>query len=176
MERNELDRFLDEALGRYSCVDPRPALEQRVLSRVRAEAAAPRFGFLRWALPAVALACLLAGIAFRSYRAPVSTPPNIRETAASTPQPALAPVETARPLPKLRRNAPVGARRAGLPKQAVFPIPTRLTNEERALVALARSSPKLALEAFREAPQQEIRLIRIEEIKIPPLQIGDGAQ
>jgi hypothetical protein len=61
-------------------------------------------------------------------------------------------------------------------KQAEFPIRTPLTQQERALVAFVRSAPNDALQAFGEMPQTKIEPLRIEEIRLQPLQISDGAK
>jgi hypothetical protein len=63
-ENSERDRELDAALARYSAVEPRPGLEQRVLANLRAEqqldAARGRRGWR--ALAALAVACSIAVI------------------------------------------------------------------------------------------------------------------
>ena len=58
-----MDRALDEALAQYANVEPLAGIEQRILGRVRAEAAAPRLGFKRWALAAVAVVVVAIGTA-----------------------------------------------------------------------------------------------------------------
>ena len=97
-QRDAMDRLIDGGLASYSNGEPRPGLEQRILSRVRTEDVRPRFPLLRWALPIAALASLLAGIALWPHRAPAPGPPAAVQTAASELPAAVAPVEPAAPL------------------------------------------------------------------------------
>jgi hypothetical protein len=61
-------------------------------------------------------------------------------------------------------------KRQALPRLPQFPAPAPVTNEERALLAFVTRAPKEAQEALIDAPQLDVEPIRIEEIKIQPLQ------
>lgn len=167
--RDALDRLLDEGLASYAAEEPRTGLEQRVLHRVRAEGARPRWLFLRWALPAAALACVVAGVMLRTQPAPAPE----RQVASQIPPPEVpaavpAPEEPAAP-PRQRPARP------SLPKLAVFPTPMPLTPEERALTRVVVSAPEENTDAAGDSPQG-IEPIEVDKIEIPPLQIGDGTQ
>jgi hypothetical protein len=159
---DELDRWIDGALSTYSSAEPLAGLEQRVLDRVGLAEAARRRRW-RWtlalAIPAVAAAMFvvlapkpapIALVAVEAPPAPVVLPPE--------------PAPVRRKAPKPRRTASKPAP----PKRNLFPTLSPLTDEERLLVQLARSSPELLL----AKPADEIE---IKPIEIAPLQIG-GAQ
>ena len=174
--RDAMERLLDDALASYSNEEPRPGLEQRILTRVRTESAPPRFLFLKWALPISAAACLLAGIIFWPHSTPAPESPATVQTAVAEPPAAVAPVEPVTPPCKKHRTTPLLARHPALPKRPQFPTPSPLTAEERALVAFVRLAPDQALQAFSDTPPKEIEPIRINEIKIQPLQNGDETE
>src|SRR5437879_3724578 len=120
----ELDKLLDEALTSYSSEDPRPGLEQRVLSRVRAAGAPRRFGWWRWAVAIPVFASLLVlAVSHRVKPHPAAAEHNL----ASVQPAATTDVTPAEPRPAAPRrarragNRPVVAR-SPLPKRAVFPI------------------------------------------------------
>lgn len=172
-ERDALDRLLDEGLAAYANREPRAGLESRILYRVRSERAPRRFFVLRWALPVAAAVCLAAAVAYWSHRAPAPVPPPVTETAATVPAPA--PLEAAKPEPPprpARRNAPP---RAPLPKRPEFPTPTPLTSEERALLAIYRVAPELALEVLGESAESEMEPNGIEEVN-QQLTPGSGSE
>ncbi len=162
--RDELDRILDGALSAYSTAEPLDGLEQRVLNRIGGvKAPRRRFGF--WGFALAASAVLLIGIAVLETRSHPA--PNVAGSAA----PAKHATETrvAAPVrPAVRRTRHV-TRKRGRPEQMVFPTPTPLTTEERALVAFVEQHPKEALVAFTDAPKRDIEPISIEPIQIPPL-------
>lgn len=54
-------------------------------------------------------------------------------------------------------------------KANVFPSPSPLTGEERALLRFVEQSPEAAEKAFAEVHQQEAQPLRIEALKIIPL-------
>ena len=170
-QRDPLDRLLDDALAAYVNQEPRPGLERRVLNRVRAEGARPRFAFLGWASPAAVLGCLLAVVLWNN-RATVPAAPEMARAGVSPTPVVDAATESGKPL----RRQPGNTRRASVPKQAEFPVPTPLTRQERALVAFVSSAPDEALQTFGQPRPPEIEPLWIDEIELPPLQIGDGAK
>jgi hypothetical protein len=163
-ERDSLESLLDNALASYSMQEPRPGLDRRVLHRIHS-AAAPRLVFPRWTWAIPAAACLLwAGIHWTRPvatpgRAPVTHMAAARETTPA--KPATPPIVER---PRERKS---------LPRLPQFPAPAPVTNEERALLAFVTRAPRQAQEALLDARQQSVEPIRIEEIKIQPLQ-SDG--
>ena len=160
-ERDNIESLLDDALASYSRQEPRPGLEQRVLDRIQADAS-PRLVFPRWAWVIPAAACLLwAGVLWTRHAA---TPVRV--------QPAH--VTVARAIPPSRQETPRIVhrphKRQALPRLPQFPAPAPVTNEERALLAFVTRAPKEAQAALIDAPQLDVEPIRIEEIKIQPLQ------
>ena len=179
MRRDELmDRLLDEALSSYASQAPRPGLEQRVLDRVHRAGRARRLAFPRfprWAMAVgIAFGLLLAGIFLRPRRA---KPDGFRATRSMARIPAAAAARgqaDARPLAaraskKKRRRAPA------LPRLPEFPTPAAITDEERALLALVAGAPREARDVFGEMRRRSAEPIRIEAIKIQPLE-SDGWQ
>ncbi|HVT96269.1 MAG TPA: hypothetical protein VHE33_02100, partial [Acidobacteriaceae bacterium] len=63
-----------------------------------------------------------------------------------------------------------------LPKQDVFPEPRPLSAQEEALVAFASHVPAKVQEQVIEAQKHANDPIVIAELKIAPLEIGDGEQ
>jgi hypothetical protein len=175
-ERDELDRVIDGALSGYSSADPMDGLEDRVLRRVQAAAAArrsPWFYRLGFAVPALA-ALLLAGIALwmETRKAAVSEPPSL----TSQPQLSLAPApRVAAPERGNKTGRGYSAPARSLPKEECFPAPTPMTNEERALVAWVGRAPLEAAQAFADLQKRSAEPIEIQPIQLPPLQ-SDGAQ
>jgi hypothetical protein len=169
--RDRLDSLLDEALATYANPEPRAGLESRVLAQVRAGAARPRFPRLRWALPVAALACLLAAVTLWNHRTAPPAAPAIRSIATSSPPSAAATASRPKPV-RVKAKRP---RRARLPRQPEFPIRIALTREERAWMALARRAPEDALQAVGEPPTR-IEPLRIQEIQLQPLPVGDGVR
>ncbi|MBZ5619471.1 MAG: hypothetical protein LAQ69_12220 [Acidobacteriia bacterium] len=172
---DELDKLLDEALASYSSEEPRPGLEQRVLGRVRAAGTQRRFGWWRWAVAIPVLASLLV-VAITHRVKPQAT---IAERTISTAQPpattdAASAEEPQAAAPRRRHRVvtrPVVAR-SPLPRLSVFPRPSALSPEERALVDLVARFPDQAREVLIEADQRSAEPIEIRKIQIPPLTGG----
>jgi hypothetical protein len=152
-ERSELDRRLDAALAEYANVEPPAGMEQRILARVREPGVSRRVHWWRWVAVAVpALACLLAVFVYRD-QPPVAPPSPV---ALSVPQaPALV-----RPVVKrAARPRPVP-----LPKREVFPTPSPLSPQERALLQLVAQSPEKARELLAPVEPKPIEPIVIEPL------------
>ena len=170
---DELDRLLDEALASYSSEEPRPGLEQRVLARVRAEAAPRRFGWWRWGVAIPLLASLLVvAIAYRSKPQATSRE---RDLASAKP-PATVVAAPAKPRPDTPRRARSVHRavvaHSALPRRDVFPLPTPLSPEERAVLNLVRRFPDQARRVLIDANDRSNQPIEIPGIEIPPLSGG----
>jgi hypothetical protein len=166
-ERDNIESLLDNALASYSMQEPRPGLDRRVLERIHSDDA-PRPVFPRWAWAIPAAACLLwAGIFGPRY---VAAPKHSRlaQAAHMAAPPAIAPSRPEHP-----RIVERPRRRKSQPRLPQFPAPAPVTNEERALLAFVARAPKEAQEALLDTPQPGVEPIRIEEIKIQPLQ-SDG--
>jgi hypothetical protein len=169
-EPDALDRALDKALAQYSSEEPLAGLEQRVLHRVRAEGARPRFGFGRWVLAvgvAVAAGMLATAVLWKR-------PVPLGAVAGQARRPV--------PLAAQKRAAPAGFRkRAGqarrpvpLPRRSEFPTPAPVTSEERALLAFVTRAPDVAREAFIDLQRRSTEPIQVEEIRIEPLRSHDA--
>jgi len=157
MENDEIEKILDEALTRYSSVEPLAGLDQRILNRVRESGARPRHILWPWILAgssAVVAGLLVAAILWTK---PVPTPAPVVLAHAV---PAITFVAPPRPQPDLL---------AGLPKRREFPTPAPITAEERALLTLAAQAPNQTLEAFRDLEHQGGKPLQLNEIKIEPL-------
>jgi len=150
--RDEFDSLLDAALESYAKLEPPPGMEERIVARIRASRERASFGWWRWA--AVAIPALAGLVAVFTYRAaPPLDPPRVAWTAP--PAPVLAPRVTKR----VQR-----ARRAALPRLEVFPTPSPLTSEERALLVLVAQSPELARELLTPTEPKPIEPINVEPI------------
>jgi hypothetical protein len=181
MDRNhsdELDRIIDRGLAGYSSREPLAGLEDRVLNRIRLEAAGPRRS--RWwalALVVPALAALvIVAVVSRSGHAPIAK--SIQTAGVVAPPlsmaPALPPAAVSRPARRTRGAKPSRASLRFLPKRDQFPTPSPLTPEERALILLAQARPA-EVEAFAELQRKNLKDIEIPPIEIPPLRI-EGIQ
>jgi hypothetical protein len=163
-ERDNIESLLDNALASYSMQEPRPGLDRRVLHRIHSDDA-PRLVFPRWSWAIPAAACLLwAGIFWNRHAA---TPERVQVSHVAAAR------ATAPPRPATPPMVDHPHKRQALPRLPQFPAPAPVTNEERALLAFVALAPKEAQEALIDTPQQSVEPIRIEEIKIQPLQ-SDG--
>jgi hypothetical protein len=163
-EPHAIDRVLEEALAEYSSAEPLAGIEQRVLRRVRAEGARTRGTLWRWVF--VAGAVVAASITFMAVVRMRPVPDPVRVIA-----------QVPKPMPRMASAQPSRKRstRPGLPRRRDFPIPAPVSQEERALLALVTRSPDETREAFRDLQQRSTEPIRLEEIKIEPLQ-SDGSR
>ncbi len=160
-DRDNIESLLDDALASYARPEPRPGLERRILDRIHADTS-PRRAFPRWAWAIAAAACLLwAGVLWNRHGATPTRAP-------------VAQVAAVRAVPPSRQETPRIVHRPHsrrvLPRLPQFPAPAPVTNEERALLAFVTHAPKEAQESLIATEQQSVEPIRIEEIKIPPLQ------
>ena len=175
---NQFDEILDHALSEYRDVEPLSGLEDRVLRRLPLEPNS-RSAFWRLArlgafgTPA-ALLLLAIILITRSHQ-----PQAPREQGSSS-TPAPATIQASAPPLK---NSPVATGRRPEPQTSMrlkssdvqsfpatrspaqaFPIPVRMTNEEHALVAVAKAHPDVLLANVRED-----ELITIAPVVIKPL-------
>jgi hypothetical protein len=135
---------------------PRPGIEERVLYRVRS---AGRRRFYWIPIPALLLLVLLF------WPRPAVVRVTLPEVGQALPP---ARLRTATAAPRFK-----GERKPVFRVQVhSFPTPTPLTDEEKALQALAASRPQEAQQLLAHADD---RPIEIPELQIPPLQ-SDGGQ
>ena len=181
--RDEIDLLLDSALATYADPGPDSGLEQRILTRIAADAhAAPRRRWLPWAIALPAAASLLIFIlilhpwtnhtSVLPQQADVShrpMPPIEAANRSSSP-----PARTRRSEAPLRRQRPrhraLAIRSAPLPKLDVFPTPQPLSPQERALVNFAAHATKSERESLVTSQQQADAPLHIAAIQITPLQ------
>jgi hypothetical protein len=161
-ERDALDRELTAALAKFTAVEPRPGLEDRVLAHVRSERERiPDRSWWSVVSAAVAVAAVIivtVTLVLRAGRphapeianhspAPVPTP------AAERPAPQVASNNSpnaAHPQPRQRTAVRHGSRREAVsvsvapPKLDHFPSPQPLTEQELALAHYVRQFPQEA--------------------------------
>ena len=180
-ERNrQLDSWLDETLSHYNDAEPQWGFEQRILAKVRG--AEERRWHLGWFwVPAVlgvaiAIAVLLNVRGGEKQKVmPIeratSAQPNTPKVTPET-EPQKAAVAHPREVVRRVRNSK-SAENTAQPRQAVFPTPSPLTDEERALVAFAQSRPRQT-ERLAKSQQQspEEQVITIQAIRIEPIEAG----
>ena len=161
--RDDLDRTLDAALAKYSSVEPRAGLEQRVMANLKTQPAVESAHiWWRWALSAGAFAvlCIAAALWWNASRHPNSAAPDQAEQTHSAPEPpkqvgvpAIQAERVSAPARRKKRtqqeNPVVAQRTLRLNK---FPQPQPLSPEE---MALARYVAQFPAEATLIAEAQE---------------------
>jgi hypothetical protein len=160
-ENDGLDRVLDTALAKYTAVEPRAGLDERVLAGLCArQAEAPQRTWWRWglagALAAIFIAALLMGVKSNkpspqqtATHPPIHEPsPNARqapvmaENRPQTARPTVVPTRSAHPRPTAVHST--AAAKAN-PKLDIFPSPRPLSKEELALARYVRDFPEEAI-------------------------------
>jgi len=171
-ERDPLDGMLDAALAKYSAVEPRAGLEQRILAHVRSEQnRIPARSWWQWGaagLVAAAVVIVMA-LGWKSSRpaklevqraaAPIQTvqPPATQASANGGMQTAVA-VRLRHKATRHHVHPPMVV--ADGPKLDQFPSPRPLTDEEIALTRYVHSFPK---EALLIAQAQALEEMEIEK-------------
>jgi hypothetical protein len=174
---NEFDALLHDALSEYRDAEPLAGLEDRVLERLAEVNDKRKAPWLRWAVAAACAAVVAIAVWIGASRRSIETqaPTAVvtvrpaESAPAQAPAPVVrAPAVTAHKATKSVRTAIPSAPAAGAQaKPAVFPLPTPLTGDERALMAVLQQDPKAATGASEES-----KPITIAEIEIKPLAIG----
>jgi hypothetical protein len=178
--QSELDRVLDAALAKYTAVDPRAGLEERMLATLRAEQArVPERGWWHWiaagALAAVVVVAL--AVAWRSGRphAPVianhaPTPaPTVQQSGTRT-------VSNGGALPRAHARRLPPRVVAANPKLDQFPSPRPLSEQELLLVRYVHEFPEdavLIAQAQAESEKEIERLIGNQSAGTSPDQPQD---
>ena len=174
---HRLDSELDAALAKYSAVEPRAGLEERVLANLRAERArVPNHSWWRWsvagALTAVVLAALVLGWKLGKSPVMVNHPSTSRPDASQL-QTNVAANGGAKQLPPTGRVPKPAVRRprptvfaAVNPKLDQFPSPQPLTEQEKILASYVARFHAQAVLIARVA-NEEIQQDRAELIDKP---------
>ncbi|HKS74708.1 MAG TPA: hypothetical protein VJQ82_16005 [Terriglobales bacterium] len=136
MRDQELDRWLDEALGDYADVEPRAGLENRMLARLASE----KRRTVRWWGFALSMA-VLAIVVFLWLRPQLeSVPaPEVRWTAELPP-----PLPIERTISERQHVPPEHSRHAAHAKRERFPSPSPLTEQEKLLARFVQQFPQRA--------------------------------
>jgi hypothetical protein len=152
-----LDELLHSALSAYSSAEPRPGLETKILAQVREATSRKELPKRNWSwlwagAAAIAAVLLIALWISRHALAPAPTNNVVRSKEPPV-----------RPAPKLENNTPMTAaspanqrRRqhgmlhsqivaAAVPRLAVFPTPTPLSEQERLLLSYYAHTPRKEL-------------------------------
>ena len=169
----QLDDLLDSLLSRYSSAEPRPGFETRILAQVK-EATAPGkpwFWNLRWLAAGAAGAAVVAVIMFilfsRTATAPRPQPPIVNNRKVPSPSMMLPLVVVA---PKAVREPRVSPQPQPeeptvVARQAVFPAPTPLSEQERLMLRYLVATPKEELIAQSRPDEPHVDL---EQEAAPP--------
>ena len=174
---NQFDEILDHALSEYRDVEPLSGLEDRVLRRLQQPNSRSAF-WRRRRLGAFATSAALLLLAIflitrgHQPQAPreqgSSTSPAPAAIQASAPPVKNSPMATARrpkPQTSMRpKSSDVHSLAATRSPVQAFPTPVRMTNEEHALVAVAKAHPDVL-----QASVREDELITIAPVVIKPL-------
>ena len=173
---DEIEHVLDSALSCYSSKSGSFGLEERILNCVRCDVHPTQYIWKRLTMPSAMLAAAAVSVVlttFVSHRPhePVSTSSQAKRIAINNPpvlrlqertpnvpyrQAVVVTPETPR---KIR--APIRARK--------FPLPSPLTEEERAVLALKKYAPQDFVNMLSEATSTDAQPIQIEPLKIEPL-------
>jgi hypothetical protein len=176
MNREERERLVDGVLDRAlgpQAVEPRPGLEERILANLPAHAPRPWWQWM-W-IPALAAAAVLAiVIGMRVMHEETPQPVQVRNTVETPKQEVATKLEA--PMVKKAEPPRVIAKRVPprqmlseqkveiaraipsqeLPRQAVFPAPQPLTEQERLLLAFVnRQRPQAELVASEQQAERE---------------------
>ena len=168
---DDLDRALDAALAKYSAVEPRAGLEDRVLANLRTEQSRETtHNWWRWTLAAVLATAVVVAVAmgWRSSRPiqPViaNHPPTETQNPPEPERQAVNHGENAVPSPHhrtVRRTIThqSNAVAAANPKLDQFPSPQPLSEQERALARYVRDFPQEAelIARMQEESEREIQ-------------------
>lgn len=173
-----VDELLDASLRRYSQVEPRRGLEERLLANVPEQA--QRFAWPSWVwIPAAATAAiLLAALAFYATRQ-AAPPPSAPSVAQQVPSAPVAPTMSAKATPpapypnvsrvRVERMASPGRLGAG-PRLASFPARAPISEQERLLLQFMQQTPKEQLMA-RQLGAAPIERLDFKPLAVPPLEL-----
>ncbi len=173
-----LERELDAALSKYSAVEPRAGLEERILANLRAEQArVPNRAWWRWSAALVAVVIILAMVvALRPGRrhedgTARQAPPAIQNP--TQPETQLVATRVDHGTAKAARVAPRAPAKHSIhpavsapPKLDRFPSPQPLSEQERMLARYVADYPQRAallaearMEALRQDAQERAAIV-----------------
>jgi hypothetical protein len=176
-ERDDLDGLIDMVLASHADPGPNSGLERRILARINVtQVFAQRRRRLIWAagLPAAVTASflLLFVVSTMRHAQPHAHP----ETGALIEKPLATPFGklSAPPRPVVRSGTRKAARHpiiqaSAMPKLDVFPTPTPLSGEEKALVDLVATTPAAQRKDLTAAWLHADEPIHIATISIPSI-------
>ncbi len=174
-DRDDLDLLLDAALAAYVDAEAQPGLTHRILAAARH--LEPRRSALRWLPLAIsALAAALLASIFLIHRAGIPSHP--APLVAQVPAPTFSAGLKSNPTPPAHRAREHAARAASrpapaqLPRLEVFPTPTPLSPEERALLTAQGNPDGVPTQPAQSAAvldRQSVEPLHIAAIEIPPL-------
>jgi hypothetical protein len=178
--QDELDRLLDSALAKYSTVEPRSGLEERVLANLQAERKNdPSRVRWQWGLAAVLAAVVVAALSF-SWRLETTKDPSVaghpavRDSSSRIPERQMARhdlnTETPQRFELAHRKTPhpIAPIPVAGPKLDQFPSPQPLSEQELALAKYASAFPEEAIliataqEEFEKETQRRAKQSRPE--------------
>jgi hypothetical protein len=162
-ERDDLDRTLDAALSKYTSIEPREGLEERILANLHeASTRDVQRAWWNWGFAALAAFLLIAAALVWRWNQPKRTPaavhpstlkqgpvaPDLAHRDGNTPTRSL-PRRTARHQPEREIVA-------ANPKLDVFPSPLPLSEQEKILASYVSQYPKHAA-LVAEARMDDLR-------------------
>lgn len=168
------ERWLDQALARYSEAEPRTGFEARILANL---ASAPEPQPRRWLFKLVPVACAAAiaiaiaiSVIPRVRTSPVLPPQHVTATGSVPRLETTAPVASATTT-RQRRSTPTRTHNARLlprpePRRPQFPSPAPISEQERLLLLYATATPQQELSNLLESQKKREReLARLSETK-----------
>jgi hypothetical protein len=153
-KRMQIDDMLDSLLANYSSAEPRPALETRILAKLReAEEKKASQGWwnFKWLWAGMVTAAIIVAAVLISGRHQIAPPTNVIVKTSPAPQPEIqaqapsARQETARIHRRKPSTVPAAQRNATLAlnkRPAVFPTPTPLSEQEKLLLSYVAGTPR----------------------------------
>lgn len=178
--QDELDRRLNDALAKYSAAEPRPGLEDRILTSLRDEQmGAPAFAWWQWVMvPVLAVAVMAYGLWWqfgKSNRPPIASHPIVSAPSVNVPEreiahrdPSTPPTRKTERAHGRRPQSPVRAVQGASPKLDQFPSPQPLSEQELALAKYASAFPEeatliaTAQEEFENETQRKAKQFQSE--------------
>ena len=174
-ERDDLDRLIDSELARYA--EPRPGLEQRILTSVSDKVNRSRLRWLLIAIPAP-IGALVLLFAIAVFNAPRPQPTYHSNTPTIKPLPEIsAPLARTAPKPLSGTHArsrnqttdPVRRSVNARPKLDLFPTLQPLSKEEQAITRFGSEAREADRRALVEDRQHIDEPVTITAINVSPL-------
>ena len=164
-ESDKLDRTLDVALSKYTSVEPREGLEERIMANLRAaDTRSAQSAWWNWRFAVLAVVLAIAAVAVWQWNKPTQTPianhPSTLRQAPVGPDLAHRDGNSAQPIKSARwrrpRHRPQHETVAASPKLDVFPSPLPLSEQEKILSTYVSQYPEHAA-LVAEARMDDLR-------------------